>query len=380
MYKKLLKKLFESLNEIFISDRLLQDTLNDSRQRALILVGVLAVSAFSGLFMTVGLGVLYTLTEEPLHLFATLIGAFTVAGYLGTLWLFKRRQMLLPAANLYGITTTFSTVVPCAITGGISVSPYLTVVLVVPIFLFLIAGRSYGVYWSLVVATCVAVLLILESFGLVFPQIIPDANLAAFSFTTWIMTLSLLVLGLISYEGDFESLTKRILEERSLFAHEALHDPLTGLSNRKMFFSRAREAVDYALAREYKAAVIFVDLDDFKLINDGFGHDIGDDVLNAVAKRLQANVRSVDTVARLGGDEFAIVLHGIERTEVADLMVEKLRSALQQPFKIGQYSLSASGSIGVAVAPDQGRDVNRLLKKADEAMYRAKKFRVKVGH
>lgn len=121
-------------------------------------------------------------------------------------------------------------------------------------------------------------------------------------------------------------------------------------------------------------------LDDFKLINDGFGHDIGDDVLNAVAKRLQANVRSVDTVARLEGDEFAIVLHGIERTEVADLMVEKLRAALQQPFKIGQYSLSASGSIGVAVAPDQGRDVNRLLKKADEAMYRARKFRVKVGH
>jgi diguanylate cyclase (GGDEF)-like protein len=380
MYNKLLEMLFESLNQIFISDRLLQDTLNDSRQRALILVGVLAVSACSGLFMAVGLGALYAFSGEPLYLFATLIAVLTVVGYLGTLWFFKRRQTLLPAANLYGITTTFSTVVPCAITGGISVSPYLPVVLVVPIFLFLIAGRSYGLYWSLVAVTCVAVLLVLESFGVVFPQIIPDAHLAIFSFMTWLMTLSLLVLGLMSYEGDFESLTQRILEERRLFAHEALHDPLTGLSNRKLFFSRAREAVEHALAREHKAAVIFVDLDDFKLINDGFGHDMGDDVLNAVARRLQANVRSVDTVARLGGDEFAIVLHGIETKEVADSIVEKLRAALQQPFSIGEHSLSASGSIGFAVAPDQGRDVGRLLKQADEAMYRAKKFRVEVGH
>lgn len=379
MYKSLLKKLFESLNEAFISDRLLQDTLNDSRQRALVLVGVLAVSAVSGLFMTIGLGALYAFSGESLYLLATLIAALTVAGYLGTLWYFKQRQTLLPAANLYGITTTFSTVMPCVITGGIAASPYLTVVLVVPIFLFLIAGRLYGVYWSLVVVSCVVVLLTLESLGLVFPQIIPDAQMAVFSFMTWFMTLSLLVLGLVSYEGDFETLTNRILEERRLFAHDAMHDPLTGLSNRKMFFSRAKEAVDHALSREYKAAVIFVDLDDFKLINDGFGHDIGDDILNAVAKRLQANVRSVDTVARLGGDEFAIVLHGIERTEVAEFMVEKLRSSLQEPFKIGEHSLTASGSIGVAVAPDQGRDVNHLLKKADEAMYRAKEFRVKVG-
>ena len=380
MYRKLVVRLLESLNRIFISDRLLEDTLSDSRQRALVLVGVLAVSAFSGAFMMVGLVALYAFSGEPLYLVAILIAALTVAGYLGTLWFFQRKQTLLTAAYLYGVTTTFSTVLPCVITGGISASPYLTVVLVVPLFLFLIAGRNHGMYWSLIVVACVAVLLAMESFGIVFPQIIPDNKLAIFSFTTWCMTLALLVLGLVSYEGDFESLTKRILEERRLYAHEAMHDSLTGLSNRKMFFSRANEAVEYALKREYKAAVIYLDLDDFKLINDGFGHDTGDDVLNAVAKRLQANVRAVDTVARLGGDEFAIVLHGIERADIAEYMVEKLRSALQLPFRIGQHSLTASGSIGYALAPDHGLDVNDLLKKADEAMYRAKQFRVRVGH
>jgi len=379
MYRQLVEKLFKSLNRVFISDRLLEDTMNDSRQRALVLVAVLAVSAVSGALMMIGVMVLYAFSRDPLYLVATLLAALTVAGYMGTLWFFQRRQTLLTAANLYGVTTTFSTVVPCMITGGISSSPYLTVVLVVPLFLFLIAGRNQGVYWSLIVVACVLVILVLEYFGVVFPQIIPHSKLAIFSFATWFMTLALMVLGLTSYEGDFESLTRRILEERRLYAHEALHDPLTGLSNRKMFFSRATEAVDYALTREYKAAVVYLDLDDFKQINDVFGHDVGDDVLNAVAKRLQANVRSVDTVARLGGDEFAIVLHGIERAEVAEYMVDKLRAALQLPFRIGQLSLIASGSIGFALAPDHGRDVNDLLKRADEAMYRAKEVRVRVG-
>jgi diguanylate cyclase (GGDEF)-like protein len=375
MSKNLPETLFDKLNQAFISDRLLQDTLTDSLQRAQILVGVLAISALSGLFMTLSLGFLCATSDDPLLLLATLIAGLTVAGYLGTLWFFKRRQTLLPAANLYGLTTTFSTVAPCMITGGISGSPYLSIILVVPIFMFLMAGRKYGLYWSLVVVACVVILLLLESSGIQFPQMIADNSMATFRFATWLMTLSLLVLGLVAYEGNFETLNKRITEERSQFAHEALHDPLTGLSNRKLFFSRAREAVDHALAREHKAAVIYVDLDDFKLINDGYGHEAGDDVLNAVAQRLQANVRSEDTVARLGGDEFAIVLHGIQRTETAEFVGNKLRAALQEPLRVGEHDLKATGSIGVAVAPDQGQDIDRLLRTADEAMYRAKKDR-----
>lgn len=375
MLKNLAKSLYDRLNEIFFTAQLQEDSLNDAGMRARILVGVLLISALSGLGLILALGVAYGTSGEPLLLIATLIASITVIGYLGTLWFFKQRQALLPAANLYALTTTFSTVTPCLITGGISSSPYLSLVLVVPIFIFLMAGRRYGIYWTVVAVICVALLLLLESSGLVFPQVIPEASMASFRFATWLTTLMLLVMGLISYEGNFETLTKRISAERGQFAHEASHDPLTGLSNRKLFFSRASEAVKYALEREYKAAVIFVDLDDFKLINDGFGHDVGDEVLNAVARRLKSSVRSVDTVARLGGDEFAIVLHGIEHPEIAEVVVKKIRAVLDEPLLVGKHSLYATGSIGIAVAPDQGLNVDHLLRKADEAMYRAKETR-----
>jgi diguanylate cyclase (GGDEF)-like protein len=370
------EQFFDKLSRIFISDELLNDPMSDALPRALILVGVVTISAVSGLFWMIALGFAYGASGAPLLLLATLIALTTVLGYIGTLWLFKKQQTLFPAANLYALTTTFSTVTPCMITGGISSSPYILLVLVVPIFMFLIAGRESGTYWSLVVVISVAILMLLETVGVEFPQIISQEWIARYRLLTWLTTLALLVLSLRSYERNFESLNERITEERGQFAYEALHDPLTGLSNRKLFFSRAQEAVDFAMAREFKAALIYVDLDNFKLINDGFGHEAGDEVLNAVAQRLQASVRSMDTVARLGGDEFAIVLHGIEHAEVAQFMVEKLQSVLREPLQVGQNILSTTGSIGVALAPDQGLDVDSLLRQADEEMYRAKEVRV----
>ncbi len=365
-------EILEKLNRIFISDRLLQNSVDHARQRAVVLLGVLMISALSGLVITLSLTILYNFSSKTLHLQAALIAWLTVTGYVGTLWYFQRRQTVLAAANLYALTTTFSTIFPCMITGGISASPYLILVLIVPIFMSLIAGRTYGMYWTLVTICCVALLLIIESAGVQFPQILPDGWTGYFNFVTWLTTLGLLVLGIAIYETNFEKMNEQITVERSQFAHEALHDPLTGLSNRKLFFTRAQEAVDYALAREHKAAFIYVDLDNFKSINDGLGHDVGDEVLNAIAQRLKSNVRSIDTVARLGGDEFAIVLHGIERVDVAETMVKKLQAALREPLKVGQISLIANGSMGVAIAPDDGEDVDLLLRMADEAMYRDK--------
>ena len=236
MSKSRSEQFFDELNQFFISDRLIEGSLSDARQRAKILVGMLVISALSASGITLTLVTLYNLNGESLFLYAALIAFTTTLGYLGTLWYFKWRQTLLPAANLYALSTTFSTVAPCLITGGVSVSPYLPLVLVVPIFLFLIAGRKYGFYWSMVAVASVAILLVLESLGLTFPQIIPAGSLASFGFATWLMTLSLLVFGLIGYEGSFERLNSRIAAERGQFAYEALHDPLTGLSNRKQFF------------------------------------------------------------------------------------------------------------------------------------------------
>lgn len=375
-----LEDLFDVVNSIMISDRLEGGTLSDPQQRAMILVGVLLISAISACFLTAALGAVYLHTENDLHLAAAALSVQTLIGYLATLLYFRVRQALLPAANLYALTSTFSTFIPCLITGGLLQSPYLSMILIVPIFLFLMAGRRYGLLWSGVTVLCVMSLLLAESLGVQFPQAISEELMPVFRFGTWMMTLCLLVLGLFAYDSNFESLTRRITAERGHFAHEAMHDPLTGISNRKLFFIRAQEAIDNAQRNGYMMAVIYIDLDSFKRINDERGHDIGDEVLIVVAHRFKDCVRASDTVSRLGGDEFAVVLNGIEGPEKAAAVAEKLRSVLREPLRISHHIVTASGSIGVAVAPEQGTDVDELLRQADAAMYRAKEAGNRVAY
>jgi diguanylate cyclase (GGDEF)-like protein len=248
-------------------------------------------------------------------------------------------------------------------------------VLVVPIFLFLIAGRVRGVQWSVLTSIAVTSLLMLEQTGFEFPQTIPAEFLPSFTLITFSTTLSLLVMGLFTYESSFETFTARLTAERSHYAHEATKDPLTGLSNRKLFYERASEAVEFAIKHNHKAAILYVDLDEFKRINDAGGHKAGDEVLNVVAQRLEIAVRSIDTVARLGGDEFAIVLHGLEQANHAYFAADKLRHLLDEPFTLGGQTICAPGSIGVAIAPDDGVDIDDLLRCADSNMYREKASR-----
>lgn len=194
----------------FITDRLLDDELVDARERAPILVGILLCSTVSALLLMIALGTLYSFSREPLHLVATLIAMLTFAGYVSTLWHFKQRQALLPSADLYALTTTFATVAPCIITGGMSASPYTCLILVVPVFLFLIAGRKHGLYWTMATMSGVGVLFAAEFLGLELPQVIPEQHMAAFTVITWLTTLALLILGLVTYEENVEALKNRI--------------------------------------------------------------------------------------------------------------------------------------------------------------------------
>ena len=202
------------LGQHLISDRLLEDELVDSRQRAPILVAILLSSSVSALVIMIALGTLYAATANPPHLLASLMAVLTLAGYLGTLWHFKQHQALLPAADLYALTTTFATVAPCTITGGMSASPYVCLILVVPVFLFLIAGRKQGMYWTVATIAGVAVLSASEFLGMQFPQVIAAPYMASFSLATWLTTLSLLLMGLVSYEKNVEALKNRISGER----------------------------------------------------------------------------------------------------------------------------------------------------------------------
>lgn len=151
----------------------------------------------------------------------------------------------------------------------------------------------------------------------------------------------------------------------------ATHDPLTGLPNRALFHDRLRHALAQARRNKSRIALFFIDLDNFKTINDTLGHDIGDTLLKQAAARLREVVRDIDTVARLGGDEFTAILTDCSN-EVADQVARRISDELAASFEIEQRTLFVSASIGVAFYPEDGKDSNSLVKAADAAMYRAK--------
>jgi diguanylate cyclase (GGDEF)-like protein/PAS domain S-box-containing protein len=152
----------------------------------------------------------------------------------------------------------------------------------------------------------------------------------------------------------------------------AHHDTLTQLPNRAMFSERAREAVAHARRHQKTAALLFIDLDNFKTVNDTLGHDVGDALLKIISSRLKASVRGDDFIARIGGDEFCVLLQDIADPREAAAVAQKLLHELGKTYRIGEYQVNSGASIGIACVPQDGEDVATLLRLADLAMYRAK--------
>ncbi|OGI42433.1 MAG: hypothetical protein A2150_07800 [Candidatus Muproteobacteria bacterium RBG_16_64_11] len=170
-------------------------------------------------------------------------------------------------------------------------------------------------------------------------------------------------------------LVREIGERKSAeqrLGHLAHHDVLTGLPNRILFNDRLSQALIEATRHEHLAAVLFLDLDRFKTINDTLGHEVGDQLLKAVAGRLSECLRAGDTVARLGGDEFALILPDISHVDHVSRIAEKVQSSFGRPFHIGGRDLFVTASMGITLYPFDDNNIDGLLKNADIAMYRAK--------
>jgi diguanylate cyclase (GGDEF)-like protein/PAS domain S-box-containing protein len=155
----------------------------------------------------------------------------------------------------------------------------------------------------------------------------------------------------------------------------ARYDDLTGMPNRRLFYERMEATLARCRRKQCRAAVLFVDLDDFKRVNDSFGHATGDFLLREIAMRLAHNVRANDTVARLGGDEFAVLVEDVHTDEDALVVAENIRRAVSDPVHVDGFALRERASIGIAFYPEHGTDAEQLLKHADEAMYLDKKDR-----
>jgi diguanylate cyclase (GGDEF)-like protein/PAS domain S-box-containing protein len=172
-------------------------------------------------------------------------------------------------------------------------------------------------------------------------------------------------------------LNGRDISERKEFerqlAHQAFHDPVTNLANRALFVERVRHALSRTRRADEGVAVIFLDLDDFKTVNDSLGHAAGDQVLLDVAKRLETCVRASDTAARFGGDEFAVLLEDVSSVQEAADAADRILEAFVNPIRLAQKELSIRASLGIAVAEEPGADADELIRNADAAMYIAKR-------
>lgn len=177
----------------------------------------------------------------------------------------------------------------------------------------------------------------------------------------------------VNYVGIFSDITKIKQTEKHLerLAH---YDPLTGLANRILFRSRLEQSILRAERSGERVAVMLLDLDDFKNVNDILGHRMGDNLLSIIAQRVAGSVRKSDTVARLGGDEFVLVLEAFAHMRSLDFLSAKILSRVAEPLSLGGQKIFVSATLGIALYPDDGTDVDILLQNADTAMYHAKKL------
>jgi diguanylate cyclase (GGDEF)-like protein/PAS domain S-box-containing protein len=175
----------------------------------------------------------------------------------------------------------------------------------------------------------------------------------------------------VRYVGVFNDITELRKKDEHI-RHLAFHDPLTGLPNRALLLDRLEHALVFAQRESEQLGVMFIDLDRFKHINDTLGHDIGDGLLQEVARRLSHCLRQSDTVARMGGDEFVILLEHVDEPEIYAGLAKKIIASLCAPMTIGDHTLQVGASIGIACFPEDGADAVTLMKHADAAMYAAK--------
>lgn len=193
-------------------------------------------------------------------------------------------------------------------------------------------------------------------------------------FVTEINPTEVWIGGRRAFTAFLRDVTERKQAEESI-RHLAYHDNLTGLPNRALFYDRLRQAIGMARRNRGGVALLYLDLDGFKAVNDALGHTAGDELLRIAAERIRHRLRETDTVARIGGDEFAAILPGIDRREDVADVAEQVHEVLGAPFSVGggRQDTRLGVSIGIAIYPGDGRDVDALVRAADTAMYEAKR-------
>lgn len=253
------------------------------------------------------------------------------------------------------------------------------------IFFFAVAGILLALFYSIrtiiVFGVCILGVLFFSAAGHLggFLELTLPANQLHMTVSHWLTYIVAFTLFFVVgiaimtvYRKVLFGLVGELEKQRKHIAYIASHDLLTGLPLRNLLNDRMQMAINRADRYDSKVVVLFVDLDNFKCVNDDFGHDIGDQCLKVTSQRMKELLRAEDTVARLGGDEFVIVIDKVVQIKDVETLAGKLLTAIYEPMDIDEHRIQMSASIGIAIYPDNAKTIQDLIKVSDMAMYKAK--------
>lgn len=306
------------------------------------------------------------------QLFGNIICSAAIIGYAICLIFFHYGGSLANTAHI-AITVSYASIIAgIAVSGGPLFAPATVMILLPIIMAFILIDKQAGLVWTLIIMILHIAMVLMHTVGFHYPQLLPDNMLPVQHLAHWFMAYTAIIALMYFSDAINDKLQQALDAKQRHFEHLASHDTLTELANRYQFDSCLNLAIQRSRQTQKPFALLAIDLDNFKPINDEFGHDAGDTALVEIAQRLKSSVRAHDTVARLGGDEFAIILEGLSSISDVERVAEQLVERLKLPVKQLPEQPILGGSIGIALYPMHSKDKEALLKLADTAMYQAK--------
>lgn len=303
---------------------------------------------------------------------ANILFVASTLGVLASMLLLRLRGDRIAALNVLLLIYTGAFASACFVFGG-TASPTYPLLILAPAMAGLVGGAALSASWGGLVIAFWVCLLQAERHGFQFAQIIVPEHYSMAMMLAYTALAVAVVSVIIVYAEMNKALRISLQDSNAELAHLSSHDQLTRLPNRRFYDERVALALRRAAEHDSMTGLLFMDLNDFKMINDTYGHGAGDKLLIAVAQRIQNSLRETDLVARLGGDEFVAVLEDVKSPEEITRLAHKLSQAIEQPLYVRQQVLNFGCSIGVAIFPIDGRQLHELEEKADKAMYLAKK-------
>lgn len=341
-------------------------------QKSRILVAIILICSFIFITALAWVNFAPNVVQQG-QLLGNIICCIAIIGYSFCLAFFHYGGSLSHTAHITIGVSYASIIAGIAVSGGPLFAPATVMILLPIIMAFILIDKQAGLVWTLVIMIVHIAMVLLHTVNFHYPQLLPDTMLPVQHLAHWFMAYTAII-GLMYFSDAINDKLQQALDAKQRhFEHLASHDTLTQLANRFLFDSNLSQAIQRSRQTQRPFALLVIDLDNFKPINDNLGHDAGDIALKEIALRLKKSVRATDTVARLGGDEFAIILEQLNSTADVDKIATLISENLKQPIKQLSSQPVLGGSIGIAFYPTHSKEKEQLQKLADIAMYQAKK-------